>query len=294
MKRFPISTILGLTFGVLLAFGAAVSAFQSPTQAPPGGNVPAPINVGPDPQVKSGGLWVGSLGVDGGVVVGGSLTVGKTPTDPKDVVTKGYLDAAFIAAGLADSDKDGVADNLDCAPADNTKWQKVLLYTDSDKDGYGAGQVQTICAGSTAPSGFSTNQSDCYDGNANARPGQTNYFASNRGDGSFDYNCDGTLVAASDGNVPIIEKCARPGGYIVSPVSSCLIEYRGGCDQCQPVSLPADCGTSKGGWGTPVIKYWFPENDSETGSLTGCFAYGDFPFQKMCSEPGLGRVLRCL
>ena len=32
---------------------------------------------------------------------------------------------------------------------------------------------------------------DCYDGNANARPGQTSFFGSNRGDGSFDYNCDG-------------------------------------------------------------------------------------------------------
>lgn len=32
---------------------------------------------------------------------------------------------------------------------------------------------------------------DCYDNNSSARPGQTNYFSSSRGDGSFDYNCDG-------------------------------------------------------------------------------------------------------
>jgi hypothetical protein len=33
---------------------------------------------------------------------------------------------------------------------------------------------------------------DCYDLNANAHPGQTSFFTTNRGDGSFDYNCDGT------------------------------------------------------------------------------------------------------
>ena len=32
---------------------------------------------------------------------------------------------------------------------------------------------------------------DCYDSNANARPGQTAWFTVHRGDGSFDYNCDG-------------------------------------------------------------------------------------------------------
>lgn len=31
---------------------------------------------------------------------------------------------------------------------------------------------------------------DCYDGNANAKPGQTTWFTTNRGDGSFDYDCN--------------------------------------------------------------------------------------------------------
>ena len=30
---------------------------------------------------------------------------------------------------------------------------------------------------------------DCYDANASAKPGQTSYFTTNRGDASFDYNC---------------------------------------------------------------------------------------------------------
>src|SRR3989338_8629164 len=45
--------------GVLLAL--QVVAFSEPTQTPPGGNVPAPINVGSAQQTKSGGLTVGSL-----------------------------------------------------------------------------------------------------------------------------------------------------------------------------------------------------------------------------------------
>ena len=34
-----------------------------------------------------------------------------------------------------------------------------------------------------------TNDDDCYDGNADAKPGQTNYFDVHRGD-NFDYDCD--------------------------------------------------------------------------------------------------------
>lgn len=106
MKSFSKSTILGLTLGVLLA-GYAVFAFQAPTQAPPGGNVPAPLNVGPQDQTKTGGLlnvfglWVHqSLGVSGGATLGGILNlqgnrisnVG-SPSVSGDVATKGFVDS---------------------------------------------------------------------------------------------------------------------------------------------------------------------------------------------------------
>jgi hypothetical protein len=38
-----------------------LSAWNGPTQAPPNGNVAAPINVGTTDQVKNGGLGVNSL-----------------------------------------------------------------------------------------------------------------------------------------------------------------------------------------------------------------------------------------
>ena len=64
-----------------------------------------------------------------------------------------------------------------------------LYYLDADGDEYGTGASRCLCA----PSGdfSSLNAFDCYDGSAKAYPGQTKSFSEHRGDGSFDYNCDG-------------------------------------------------------------------------------------------------------
>jgi hypothetical protein len=62
-------------------------------------------------------------------------------------------------------------------------------YQDLDNDGFGAGAGRCYCQ-ATAPYRRSTN-TDCYDSNADAFPGQTLWFSGSRGDGSFDYNCVG-------------------------------------------------------------------------------------------------------
>lgn len=64
------------------------------------------------------------------------------------------------------------------------------FYRDADGDGYGNAAVTTSAC--TAPAGYVANNTDCYDGNANAKPGSTTCGTVNRGDGSFDYNCSGT------------------------------------------------------------------------------------------------------
>jgi hypothetical protein len=66
-------------------------------------------------------------------------------------------------------------------------------YRDADGDGYGAGAPIGMCA----TAGYVLNNTDCYDGNANAHPGQTACFTTNRGDGSFDYNCDSSSSACN-------------------------------------------------------------------------------------------------
>jgi hypothetical protein len=63
------------------------------------------------------------------------------------------------------------------------------FYVDQDRDGFGDPKRVTLAC--EKPDGHVTNSDDCYDGNANAHPGQTMLFDVDRGDGSYDYDCDG-------------------------------------------------------------------------------------------------------
>ena len=64
-----------------------------------------------------------------------------------------------------------------------------VYYRDADGDGYGApDSALTSC---TKPDGYVSNADDCYDGQWAAYPGGRNPAAEHRGDGSFDYDCDG-------------------------------------------------------------------------------------------------------
>jgi hypothetical protein len=64
--------------GVL--FSTTMFAWTGPSTTAPGGNVSAPVNVGATSQVKSGGLWVGSLGVSGGTEFDGKVGIGMAPS----------------------------------------------------------------------------------------------------------------------------------------------------------------------------------------------------------------------
>jgi hypothetical protein len=67
---------------------------------------------------------------------------------------------------------------------------KRRFHRDSDGDGFGDPRASVLaCA---PPAGYVENAHDCYDRNALAHPGQKDHFAVHRGDGSFDYDCDGT------------------------------------------------------------------------------------------------------
>ena len=59
--------VLFLSMGVQYAF-----AWTGPTQAPPSGNTPAPINVSATSQIKSGDLWARAIGSDNGYCIGSS------------------------------------------------------------------------------------------------------------------------------------------------------------------------------------------------------------------------------
>jgi hypothetical protein len=80
----------------------------------------------------------------------------------------------------------------DCDDADAGGFQLITCSfgTDSDNDGYRAGAGVSACTTATCPDGGSSLR-DCDDTNADARPGQRNYFTTARDGGSFDYDCDG-------------------------------------------------------------------------------------------------------
>lgn len=61
-------------------------------------------------------------------------------------------------------------------------------HPDEDGDGFGAAEI-AIDTCNPAP-GWLMDDRDCYDDNADARPDQIAYFAVDRGDESFDYDCD--------------------------------------------------------------------------------------------------------
>jgi hypothetical protein len=68
----------------------------------------------------------------------------------------------------------------------------VTCYSDQDGDGFGNPDTDTQRDGDSCPTGEVQNGDDCYDQNADANPDQESFFANDRGDGSFDYNCNGT------------------------------------------------------------------------------------------------------
>ncbi len=83
-----------------------------------------------------------------------------------------------------DSDVDELDDVIDAVP-----W-----YVDGDEDGHGGSAYLERCAyddPSTSGTAYVSTSDDCYDGNEDAFPGSTWYNKADRGDGSFDYDCDG-------------------------------------------------------------------------------------------------------
>ncbi len=72
----------------------------------------------------------------------------------------------------------------------------VPWYRDLDQDGFGDPASMIMGCENTPPKDVNSkdyvrNMDDCYDLNPSARPGQTAWFQVDRGDGSFDYDCNG-------------------------------------------------------------------------------------------------------
>jgi len=147
----------------------------------------------------SGTLVTGSLNLTGGNIAiqdTGVIKIG-TPLYVADADADGWP-SDFTLYDATASGKRRLAlmrdfSTIDCNDINDPRLDNICCtvstyYADNDGDGYGAGAGISMCPAS----GYVTNNSDCYDSNANVHPGSTTCSTSHRGDGSFDYNCSST------------------------------------------------------------------------------------------------------
>lgn len=85
-----------------------------------------------------------------------------------------------------DNDGDGYDFATDCDDTNPDIWEYMVGYPDNDGDGYGNGSAVNVCSGSSLPSGYASNNSDCNDANAAIYPG-----APDNQNNGIDNNCDG-------------------------------------------------------------------------------------------------------
>lgn len=81
------------------------------------------------------------------------------------------------------------------------------------------------------PDGFVSNGNDCYDDNKNAKPYAEAYFDEHRGDGSFDYNCDGDSKRAQIGKGSCSNGKANQGWNSTIPECGKKAEWLVDCDR---------------------------------------------------------------
>lgn len=134
--------------------------------------------------------------------------------------------------------------------------KKYICYTDYDVDSYASyNSVPTYGSASTCPSGnvrrFNSSgvpgygTPDCYDFNANAYPGEPNYSVWDRGDGSYDWDCN-------DLEDKQYTTVGGPAGCLGGGI--CVVGAGGVSGWCSPMSSycnsPPPTIPACGGWNT--------------------------------------------
>jgi len=115
---------------------------------------------------------------------------------------------------------------------------KNTYYQDSDNDGYGNSTVSIQAC--QAPAGYVNRAGDCYDKNKDAYPGQNRYFDSDRGDGSFDYNCNGLSDKEFSTSGQCTVRCTLRRGFTSDPGCGKTGSFLDKCDKkgraCSPIT----------------------------------------------------------
>ena len=128
----------------------------------------------------------------------------------------------------------GVDDNCDGTADTEGATGCAEYYYDYDGDGYGSDSVSSKCLCTDDGYYRSGYNNDCYDYNAGASPAATLYDYAQRGDGSWDWNCDGsetkyyTNVGTCSGAVWVCSWSAGWSGTVAGCGASA--SYLDGCD----------------------------------------------------------------
>lgn len=173
------------------------------------------------------------------------------PQDQHTATKDNDCDDAHVAAhpGLPEI-CDGLDNDCNGTPDPPGTTGCANYYKDADSDGYGTGSPQCLCAPATPFTSLVA--TDCYDANPLAKPGQAEPFDVDRGDGSFDYNCDGTATPLypSNGGCSCenwqcgckhypgwndgVPACGQQGAFVASCDRSCIIV----CVYCERELVP--------------------------------------------------------
>jgi hypothetical protein len=97
-------------------------------------------------------------------------------------------------------------------------------YLDGDGDAHGKPNTATESCNACPAGRVENNNWDCYDSNARVNRDATTYYRNHRGDGSWDYNCNGTMEPRSEsGNVSFV--CTNSAGQKTSDCSQCVYNF---------------------------------------------------------------------
>ena len=163
----------------------------------------------------------GSIAANGSIKTGAPLWMIDADADGYPSTTTQYTQTSAPTNGRRRNVMTSLT--VDCNDgsysATNTCCTLLTWYRDSDSDNYGNPSVTTQAC--TQPAGYVSNNTDCYDSNANAKPGQTTCYTSHRGDGSYDYNCDGS----SSGCNTCPANCVTGGYFMVKGCTTGTCRY---------------------------------------------------------------------
>ena len=180
---------------------------------------------------------------------------------------KGYLFYQITSSGGKDLDSDGFICNgsgSNCSGEGSFSTAQKYYHSSTPAPSGHCGSQNCVRVS------LATTTPDCYDSNANARPNQTAYFTVHRGDGSFDYNCNGTVEKKNSTLADCSITKAPPQKFFALKNFFEKIKKFLNFVLAVPEPPPDDPGSGDGGGvGSPVQNGW-------DGTVPDCGQTGNF------------------